>query len=542
MPWKRRRAAKRPTLATDSAKAVGTWRRLSEGGIEGELVWAHDPLFRPTVGLFLNGLLVAGASTRRTRPVSGAGWTCIFRVDGPSHVATGLEVLCLESGESLDGPRELVATPTVVEVCRAASRAPEDLSGFPAFLRLPVSDQIRLLYLDYMGRPADDDGLTYYERSVVSGQQDILGVRDQLVASREFMDRALTRADRAGRWLVWRGLHALPSIGDDDGWLTAGQDIDPPASERADLGRLALGPGSDPRDLEAWLADTRLVDNLKPRHEAPRCRRMARVQDLWGLASAMRAAEAGLAVDNHVRSNADQDGVFAHGPYVRLTAGTYLLCARLQIVALGGPARVAVEIVHHERIVGTAQMFLHEGAAGPIHIEAPFYAPEASETAPGWEFRFGKYGPVELDLEEIILRAAMSVEQKFPSIPLEPVLTCNSAARRTAEAIETCGPNHVIYGPYRRLFAGQYELSLDAVGAGRLTCEIVEDGQIVWQAGAEICERGLKLRTSFTARPDGGIFEYRVSLDESHEVRILNFALTPLRFHLGAEATSQTLI
>ncbi len=49
-----------------------------------------------------------------------------------------------------------------------------DTSGFAAFLGLPVEDQLRLLYIDYLDRPLDSNGMAHYAKVVGSGRQDIL--------------------------------------------------------------------------------------------------------------------------------------------------------------------------------------------------------------------------------------------------------------------------------------------------------------------------------------------------------------------------------
>jgi hypothetical protein len=312
----------------------------------GTFSWPFDPLFRPTIGVFQAQTLLASAPTFRVAVERADGtveWVCAYKIRAPlgsdSKTKPNITIACLETGQVLKVPVKSATTLPLDIKGGPEATFPQDLpsgyatslppvpygseitlpvtvgagaetmlpkqankklgiddliaigrhqrlswdsSGFLDFLELSVIDQIQLLYIDILGRDADQSGLLHYANNIIAGHKSILEIRDELLASEEFQRREVSPEERVGGWIVWGGLKNVqafmaPSASPDPSvlpelkrWAAAHsvfisyfEAISSNANLADHLSRIALGWNTDYFSRKKWLrAHSKYVTEL----------------------------------------------------------------------------------------------------------------------------------------------------------------------------------------------------------------------------------------------------------------------------------------
>jgi hypothetical protein len=546
-PTRRSRSQRRPD---SEDAAAGRWLVGKDGAVRGDFAWPHDEMFRPSLGLFAAGRLIATCAATRFRTHGTPAWRCEFAFQTPLEGRADLDVMCLESGEILVGPRDHQTGQSIVGLIRKLRLDAADLSGFSRFLRLPIADQIRLLYLDYLGRPADEIGFTHYVDVLSRGAMNILEVRDEIIASDEFLRRDLSISDRVGRCPLWPGLHNLPPAAPHHGLLTAWEDSAAPPGLAVLQARpeywaaLALGGVGSELDLEAWIeahAATwkSLTAALAP---APSPPQPAAPKELWGLETALHPAPAGVFAGERVRSVAGQAGLFAHGPYIALPPGGYALRAQIRVIEIGAtPPRLGLEVVHGDRLIAAAAIDVDSRADDLVDVRTEFCVPLSARTlaaTPNWEVRFITDGAAVVEIVALRLTTVAPGDERDPPVALAPLLSLSADSCALVGQLAAQGPGHAIFGPYRRLFPGAYELRVAVLGgsAADVTLEVVCSGAVIWSLTSRLTERGLRMFAPFTADAADGVFEFRLGVDSGATLQVTDFSLHTLRRHASGRS------
>ena len=179
------------------------------GQVVGYSLWPWEPIYSGLVGCLQRGRLVAFAecSSLPQPDFAGPPQRCWFRMDVDDDVRSGLEIqnpaykiVRLEDGRPLEAAFELEAAPRRLRVEDFLSRTPSSqvrLDGFTAFLSSPAGHQVEILFLDFLGRPPDEEAKQGYQRAVLRGMS-VFDVRAELLRSEEFQRRRITATDRVG--------------------------------------------------------------------------------------------------------------------------------------------------------------------------------------------------------------------------------------------------------------------------------------------------------------------------------------------------------
>ena len=207
-------------------------KRSGKTGVQSEefrsvvkLSWPQDPLYRPTVGIFLDGTLEAVLPTTRVSPErANEPWPCAFSWNTAwfSDKASKLTARCLETGaviyrskSNASGAHDKgIIEPSELVVLTEGSAQPLPCDGFLSFIELSLYDQIDFIYFCLLGRNADPVGLENHTRKVSSGEFTVLDVRDEILKSSEFREVGRQKASRNFmHWIVWGGLaQAVPAF------------------------------------------------------------------------------------------------------------------------------------------------------------------------------------------------------------------------------------------------------------------------------------------------------------------------------------------
>lgn len=244
--------------------------------VRGFVPWPYDDFYRPTIGLFVDGVLQRTAPTFRRRSAGAEEWRCAFEIDleDLGKDIPRVTMVCLETGALLHrlrnpggraDPPGAVSAEDVVAAANDA-RAPLRCDGFCSFLDLSETDQIDFLYFCLLGRSADPGGLANYRRQLRANELTILDVRDQMLASDEFKRAARPKvSSNFLHWIVWGGIgEALPRFalrGSADetpprpAVEVGALELDEPANLGSHLARIALGRRAEPDRVSQWRQD-----------------------------------------------------------------------------------------------------------------------------------------------------------------------------------------------------------------------------------------------------------------------------------------------
>ena len=168
----------------------------------------------------------------------------------------------------------------------------------------------------------------------------------------------------------------------------------------------------------------------------------------------------------------------------------------------------------------------------------PFRVPASAAalaTGASWEFRFHTKGGASVVIE----RLGVMTDAGAPAAPrlsLLPLMKLGKGAEAEGGEVRGRGPGHVVYGPYRRLFPGDYEVRVAAQGPEGLlvTLEVVVDETVVQSLGARLTERGLRVSAPLRMAADDGPFEVRLHASDDRELTITELDLVLTRPHPAA--------
>jgi hypothetical protein len=489
------------------------------GGVAGWMSWPDDQIYRPAVGLFMDGVLRAAVPTFRSRQVisggltlqredlrkssapsgSRPGWVCAFDIAGDligSEVRQrdirDISVVCLETGQVLYpalSPLDLDDSSGVLAIDDLITRTlyfqePPDVSGFSNFLSLSTRDQLAVLYLTVLGREVDREALETFDAQLIDGATTILDIRDQMLTSSEFANRKISIYERIGLWTVWGGLcEVVPSVLPMPASLTS-DPRDTATAERREgvsewdvgfLAALALGPGSrQPSVRDLWVFDhTPVGASLqRPQSKVARAPVVSRVGIRFpDLLSSMEIGPAGARGANGVHAVRGREGVVVYGAYLTLPAGQYSLTVFIEDET---PAEditensncVRIEAVYAQIIMGYVLMSSRDLRRGS-HVVS-FIVPQCSMKCLDealFEFRVWSQG-----LNGYCIRS-LSLEVDPPSkdrIQFDwlPLMRVGGAGRRVSNDSAQVGATltsrgHVVFGPYIRLVPGRYRLIVE---------------------------------------------------------------------------------
>jgi hypothetical protein len=535
-PWafsKNKRKADDPVLPVADGNSRRHAVTRSDDRLSGWIAWDDDPFFRPTIGVFVNRQLtqlVPTARQQREGRRSSQRWKCAFTVPLNERAQAGhIEVTCLETGELLYSERRRdpgIATgeleiDDLIEIAQA-KRKGWDASGFAEFLRLPRYDQLQLLYLDIFGRHVDSLGLHQYLIKMDAGDT-ILDIRDSLLESDEFWCRRgafLSIDERVGQWLIWGGLRDVsryvmpantaettfgdpakhPLVAVAEPLRSAFEQLPASVSVADYLAKLALG-GCPEETRRLWQsANSESIDEVRAWVAHSRASRPKQYRShtgdvmISGMLSMMKVGGAGQKdpATGRVRSRDRVEGHLVYGPYIRLEPGFYRLTVRMDVVAgEASPASTtgfALEACYGDLLL--AWKSLPPTVARDVQYDLEFAVPsEAAEllSAAKFEFRVHSRGGCALDVGAVSLeRIAPAEDLPVPAVNnWLDLLKVGSAGglKPGGEAVcATSSEGHVVYGFYRSLLPGEYEVEAsisDAVVGtfrGSIRFEVMAEG------------------------------------------------------------------
>ncbi len=255
---------------------------------------------------------------------------------------------------------------------------------------------------------------------------------------------------------------------------------------------------------------------------------------MWRVEAALLPGGAGDLDDGRIASRRGESGVFAHGPYLALPPGGYRLDGELRLTGDGASPQILLEVVHQERLVAAIGLALPADQRS-MGFCLPFRAPESAAAvaaAASWEFRFHTTGGAPVAIE----RLGVTTDDSAPaalSLSLLPLMQLGKGVEAVGGEIRGRGPGHVVFGPYRRLFPGDYEVRVAAQGPEGLlvTLEVVVDETVVQSLGARLTERGLRVSAPLRMASDDGPFEVRLHASDDRELTITELDLVLTRPH-----------
>jgi hypothetical protein len=535
------------------------------------MTWPVDAFYRPTVALFLGGGLISVSPTYRQSLGTGAkkpSWVCAFDVELPDKVSnvTNRLLLCLETGavlfdERLSEGRGLTCGVDELIGEALVARSPWDASGFTAFLRLPVFDQLDLLYRDYLGRGIDQEGLHDKLRELETGRSTILGVRDELLDCEEFRSRSISHYDQVGKWIVWGGLnyaHAPLILTGSKATSLTSLEISRRVSIPETLASISLGQEADPSARRLWIEDHKqLVSQLVETLRVKPCDTAAEPSRgnfrLNGLLGMMHPGNAGIrealgADKGHIASLSGKEGVVAFGPYLALPPGDYraVLVFRSEING-ESCVKFGIEVVYGAVLL--ARRDFREAQSRTFDFHVPFSVPH-DDMAPLcdalFEFRLTCEGNGRLVLMDASVEHVTSAEKgsryHVDWLPMMAVGSCTLRHDDWAVSAGNRASGHLVYGPYRALLPGSYTLTCE--------CEVTGADSTMNKIAIEICaatgpvivSRDFNLRngpntveTVFEINPfepeeSPRPLEFRISKNAPFEVRVTRLLTKPVLY------------
>ena len=563
--------------------------RVAGRRIAGYFDWPHDPIFRPLVGIFTDGRLEHVAPSFR-RPLPNRGpWPCYLSITLPKRLAetAAVTIACLETGDVLhprwnDDSSLPLRVEDLIAEGRRATRG-QVLDGFTAFLLLPLSDQIDILYRDLLGRGANARDVAHYRTRIAKGEIAILDARDEISTSEEALNanRHLTLDDRRGRMCVWPGLEATlmhlvpPVFAPRDAGLidapsslrSAFDEIAVPETVGGVLARNAVGPTTHVELYERWVERHHLAVAPIEARLARRPRGLTRrcAYRFGNLLTAMSPGPIAMREPSSIISaHSGNAGTIAYGPYVHLESGSYRVSCRLRIQAPSAVASdLSLEVVHGDILLARRDLKVarewHETLG--LNFAVPQRLKELVGT-PAIEFRIRGDGNAAAHVEEVALEAlpdgcadARTMDDWLPA------LIPGGAGSRTEDGriVAQTSSGHVFYGPYCTLMPGAYrfmlecdlaeaaangEVELEAVTANN---EVLARQQVMLSAGANRLEIGFGIPWVHDPNMLSGPLEFRLWKAEGFTFRCRAAQLEALGedqtdplYHLGNETDDRS--
>lgn len=486
----------RCSLAPDPMDVSQADVRVTGARVAGWFVWPHDLFFRPLVGLFTGRELADVIPT--ARQWCNRQWWCSFEAEKPDGMTA---VVCLETGAVLWPEPAPASLPRTVEDILIATRSGSSplLDGFPAFLALPLRDQIDILYRDFLGKSVSFEELAWLKKLDTFS---ILDLRDALASDEESKLWSLQPGERRGDLCLWSGFKQVTKL------------LDTPSEGLSSetIARIALGAAFEPSAAARFLAEHRSsveAYSLEPRRDAA-----ARFYTTGNLLPIMKSGP-GVLRDAEGRLQSHQSGVVAYGPYMPLVPGRYRVT-----LDLAAAAPVGLEVVQDDITLAKTMLFPDE--AIKTNLAVSFVVPEALERLFGKseiEFRVTGEGATQLRTVHL------SVHADGPDQPLSDLaaFTPGDAGRRVGASIGGLPQaGRVFYGPYCGLLPGHYRFVLrgHAAGSGALDIEAVSANaevltQRAFSVEGEICiELRFALPAVFTTEELAKAVEIRLNKSE----------------------------
>lgn len=499
---------------------------LAGGQLRGTVPWPHDPFFRPSIGVFVGHELRAVVPTVR-RPAGRAGdpaaWPCMFELPlsrlGKDVEPAGLRAICLETGMALriqgigstqpGAAQECMSVDELISLAEAR-RQPWDCTGFRSFLDLSLTDQIDLTYRDVLGRGPDPEAWKTSRRSLGQGELTILDVRDQMLASDEFIaSRSGAVVNRLGHWLVWGGLRdivetlvpgplaatgeSMAADAEPGSRFVGGLEALSPAGLGSYLARLACGNGAPAETIARWQRDhaqevSQVVRQVTERTAARAglAREAPGRMTFSGLLGTLRTGTAGRRADGRIHARPGIEGHVAFGPYVRLRAGAYRLALQFHAEQPRGDAAAVMwlEVNYGDVLIARLDVADRDFGRAMLPLDFTLSAEDASRLRDAaFEFRVWTNGVGQLELIGLTLDRLGPPGEAAPEQDWLPMLKPGGAGQRVPAGMSGRADKtgHVFYGPYRALLPGSYLIAVECTAASGLdvVLEALANGKVL---------------------------------------------------------------
>jgi glycosyltransferase involved in cell wall biosynthesis len=250
------------------------------------------------------------------------------------------------------------------------------------------------------------------------------------------------------------------------------------------------------------------------------------------LRSAMRPGAAGRLVGHRIWSIAGTQGMFAHGPYVRLSSGRYQLTLQFGADSpVDGALALGLEVVGAELLITADALHLQVSETGNYTAIFDFSIPSELGTLnreAEIEFRMFSNGGGPVCLNGLALERQPPQPTSALVTNLLPIITVREpSANRFVEASIT-GSGHILYGPYRRLLPGAYRLDVEfadisAETLGRI--EIISNTREITALSFAAGGPEQSFSVPFEVRDPNAKFEFRLWFDQSVTTEVLRLQL-----------------
>ena len=482
---------------SEPAKPDGSFVHLAGQSLEGAFHWPHDPLFRPMVGVYSAKRLALVVPTGRRTADNGKTWQCHFAADIPDKVnRQELTVTVFESGAVLyPAPNGAPDKParTVEEIMAAAGRhaKPFAYGGFEAFLFLPLIDQIRILYLDILGRNPGPEEVDRYRERIISGALDILAARDEIASSQEARRRRLSRDERRGRACLWHGLQAVldaivpppllrsarqADFAPPKFLRTAFEEITCPSDVASILALNAVGETRDFAQISQWIASHRkIIDTVEERlaQNAAARRLQAERPQRYRMGNLLATMTTGVVATRQpsglVVAKPGPDGVVLYGPYLALEPGRHTVHCKFRSEHPAGEAlHLVFEAIYSDVLLARKDLTLTTATDGGFDQQFTVPAGQGELLrSRQFEFRLATNGAAAVAVEAVtldVVNTAQVVTQAAPNVAswLRSLKLESAGWRETDGTITALAPSgRVFYGPYYKLIPGRYVFALE---------------------------------------------------------------------------------
>jgi hypothetical protein len=197
----------------------------------------------------------------------------------------------------------------------------------------------------------------------------------------------------------------------------------------------------------------------------------------------MSVGNAGRATADGIGSHPGKKGNIFHGPYFRLSPGSYRLSLRLSCgkKRAGERASISFEAIYNQSLL-LGCLGIEEGAFWRAMHILEFEVPKAAGlNGPWFEFRLFTNGVADIEVFDLSLEHWTSGGESKRAAGAGnwlPILSVGDAGEASAEGVRGKAgvAGHVLYGPYRALLPGKYLLAVDYDG------QIGEDASLALEA------------------------------------------------------------
>jgi hypothetical protein len=302
---------------------------------------------------------------------------------------------------------------------------------------------------------------------------------------------------------------------------------------------LALGTASSPERRSWWLQDNqkpledldRRVRNLFRKHTSV----LTDPLEIRGLHMAMRASANGRADEGGLEAPQGRPGEFAHGPYVPLLPGLYKLACEyrhnsndLTALALG------IEVVNQDVLFAAGRLVPVEITSDKFTCSFEFAIGPEARALPRkseFEFRLVSNGLHAVSLVGMSLTRAPAADWKDEGWNLLPLMSLSRPTTTDFHKVTLQGPGHALFGLYRKLIPGSYELAVRFSGTTQpvgISIEVLNRAIPVSNFAVRLTDQGLDLNVPLKVEDMDALYEFRISLDKPSAVTLERLALRAL--------------